>query len=267
LDELINRELSIVTPEQVKLQYETAGIGSRAGAHIMDWLLLGVFFIILFTALAQTTTLFAEGITAVARDYVGALALLLFFVIQYGYFVLTEFYMGGKTLGKKWMGIRVIQDNGQALTMLSSLIRNFLRVIDSLPVLYSIGIVVSFLHKKDKRIGDMLAGTIVVMDPTRNRVKLQRQLDKTILQWKENLHEFEITDSQKSNLTREDWLLLATFIERLPKLLGNKLDDISLKLAAHLTAKLKLSESQQYLGSPASFLIVLYKQIKADWEI
>jgi uncharacterized RDD family membrane protein YckC len=267
VNELIERELSIVTPEQVKLQYETAGIGSRAGAHIMDWLLLGIIFILLFTALAQTTTLFAEGIAAIAKDYVGALALLLFFVIQYSYFVLTEFYMGGKTLGKKWMGIRVIQDNGQALTMLSSLIRNFLRVIDGLPVFYSLGIIVSFLHKKDKRIGDMLAGTVVVFDSMRNRAKLQKKLEKTLKEWKGSLFELEITDAQKSKLSREDWLMLATFIERLPKLTETKLDEISFQLAAHLLKKLHFTETELYLRTPVAFLIVLYKQVRQDWEI
>jgi uncharacterized RDD family membrane protein YckC len=226
-----------------------------------------MLFTLLFTALAQTTTLFAEGIAAIVRDYIGALALLLFFVIQYSYFVLTEFYMGGKTLGKKWMGIRVIQDNGQALTMLSSLIRNFLRVIDVLPVFYSLAIIVSFLHKKDKRIGDMLAGTVVVIDSTRNRGKLQKKLEKTLKQWKEPLPELELTDAQKSKLSREDWLMLATFMERLPNLTKTKLAEISLQLATHLSKKLNMSVSGEYLGTPSAFLIVLYKQMRQDWEI
>ena len=267
MNELIDRELSIVTPEQVKLKYETAGIGSRAGAHIMDWFLLGIVFILLFTALLQTTTLFDGGIAVVVKDYAGALALLIFFVIQYSYFVLTEFYMGGKTLGKKWMGIRVIQDNGQALTMLSSLIRNFLRVIDGLPVFYSLGIIVSFLHKKDKRIGDMLAGTVVVIDAARNRGKQQKSIEKTYIEWQDSLFELDITDAQASNLSREDWVMLATFMERLPNLTETKLSQISYQLATHLIKKLNLSNSELMLRTPSAFLIVLYKRLRQDWEI
>jgi uncharacterized RDD family membrane protein YckC len=267
MNEITERELSIVTPEQVKLQYETAGIGSRAGAHIMDWLVLGVIFTLLFTALAETTSLFADGFTSFGKDYAGALAILLFFGIQYAYFVLTEFYMGGKTFGKKWMGIRVIQENGQALTMLSSLIRNFLRVIDSLPLFYTIGIVVSFLHKKDKRIGDMLAGTVVVIDLIRNRKKQQKQMEKLLNRWNDFLPDFVVTDAQKSKMTREDWIMLSTFMERLPRLTKVKLSEISQRLATHLFQKLEIKGLELDFNKPTTFLIVLYKQTREDWEI
>jgi uncharacterized RDD family membrane protein YckC len=267
MNEITERELSIVTPEQVKLQYETAGIGSRAGAHIMDWLVLGVIFTLLFTALAETTSLFAEGFKSFGQDYAVAFAILLFFGIQYAYFVLTEFYMGGKTFGKKWMGIRVIQENGQALTMLSSLIRNFLRVIDSLPLFYTIGIVVSFLHKKDKRIGDMLAGTVVVIDLIRDRKKQQKQMEKLLDSWNDFLPDFVVTDAQKSKMTREDWIMLSTFMERLPRLTKVKLSEISQRLATHLFQKLEIKGLELDFNKPTTFLIVLYKQTREDWEI
>jgi hypothetical protein len=86
-------------------------------------------------------------------------------------------------------------------------------------------------------------------------------------QWKEPLPELELTDAQKSKLSREDWLMLATFMERLPNLTKTKLAEISLQLATHLSKKLNMSVSGEYLGTPSAFLIVLYKQMRQDWEI
>ena len=274
MTKFIQRELNVLTPEQVKLQYETAGIGSRAGAHFIDCMLLTAFFVLIFTALVQSTTLFAGGIVATAKEFAGAAAILLFFAIIVSYFVLTEFYMGGKTFGKKWVGIRVIQDNGQALTMLSSLIRNFFRIIDMLPLGYSIGILVSFFHAKDKRIGDLLAGTVVVMDGSTNRPKQQLQLDrkrnKRLVKMSRgegvSPYDLVLTEFQKVKLNREDWQLLATFMERIPTLTDKKLSEISLQVADHFLRKMVIEEADLYLKQPISFLIALHGELQEEWR-
>ncbi|MDB5054220.1 MAG: hypothetical protein JWM44_2270 [Bacilli bacterium] len=266
MHDFAQREMSVLTPEQVRLEYETAGIGSRAGAHIIDWLLLGAFYAIIFTALAETTSLFSKGYLVLAKEYVGGLAIILFYLIQYSYFVCTEFYMGGKTFGKKWIGIRVIQDNGQALTMLSSLIRNFFRIIDGLPLFYSLGIAVSFFHPKDKRIGDLLAGTVVIIDIKRDRHKKQRRIVKTIAKSKDDSIELTISEAQKTKLTREDWLMLATFMERLPHLTKKKRAEISDQMAIHLLRKMSFADEELYKKVSTSFLIAVYQQLKEEWE-
>ncbi|MFK4996937.1 RDD family protein [Bacillus sp. N9] len=65
-------------------------------------------------------------------------------MINWGYFIVFEFVSGGRTIGKRVIGIRVIQDNGHSITFLSSLIRNLLRVIDSLPTSYLLGMIMIF---------------------------------------------------------------------------------------------------------------------------
>jgi uncharacterized RDD family membrane protein YckC len=86
--------------------------------------------------------------------------------ITIGYYVFFEALWNGQTPGKKIVGLRVIKDNGAAITIFDSTVRNFLRVIDFMPSFYLLGTISILYHKKNKRIGDMASGTMVVKIPT-----------------------------------------------------------------------------------------------------
>jgi len=131
----------------------------RAGAIILDGILLGVLFFVLMMILG------AIGMSAGRRPMFALIGIgyLIAIVVTFLYFVLLEGPMGnGQTLGKKVLGIKVTTEDGKALSYGKSAIRNILRVIDMLPTLYVVGIILIFMTEKDQRLGDIVAKTIVV---------------------------------------------------------------------------------------------------------
>ncbi len=129
-----------------------------------------VFFLVLFFILMGEPI--SQILAEISSLTIGIIIIILF-IINWGYFFAFEYFSGGRTLGKKVIGIRVIQDNGHSVTLLSSLIRNLLRIIDSLPASYFLGMMMMFFHSKHKRLGDFVAGTIVVHErKTKSNKKL-----------------------------------------------------------------------------------------------
>src|SRR5699024_12815380 len=154
-------QIQIKTPEFVSLQFRLSGLGSRATAMIIDQVLLTVVNIVLVFALVfilESDFIFSVG------GYPGwiiAVWVLVLFIINVGYFFFSEYFFNGKTIGKNIIGIRVIQENGHSITLLSALIRNLLRVMDMLRTGYLVGMILVFLNHKHIRLADIAAGTIV----------------------------------------------------------------------------------------------------------
>ena len=82
-------------------------------------------------------------------------------VIWFSYYFLLEGF-AGQTIGKRALGIVVVKEDGSPCTFLSSFARNLLRVVDAMPGLYLVGLVSMVLSKRKQRIGDHVAGTVVV---------------------------------------------------------------------------------------------------------
>lgn len=263
MNQTLERQLNVVTPEQVQLNYQTAGIGSRAGAQIIDWLLLVVFYALMFGATAGVLAL--ADINVEKGQTLIALVLIIVFIVQYGYFWLMEFFEG-RTIGKRVVGLRVIQENGQPLTFLSAALRNLFRVLDMLPLMYLVGMLASFFHSHDKRLGDMVAGTVVVYDEGLLHDKKRRQMEKTISRgWRQI--PLSLSAEQRQCLRYEDWSMLSLFIEQLPGYSMRERDQLALRLAKHLREKLGLLEEVRTGFGETPFLISLYKEIRSDWEI
>lgn len=161
------QKVEIRTPENIGLAYEVAGLGSRGAALILDTLLqmaalagIILLFLAVTSALGGIQRLAAVGNSL--SSWMVAGAILLAEVVYNGYFLLFESLWKGQTPGKKLVSIRVIMEDGRALSFRAALIRNLLRAADSLPGLYWPGIVVAFLNRDGRRIGDIAAGTVVV---------------------------------------------------------------------------------------------------------
>lgn len=149
------QHLEIETPELVVLDYEIAGLGSRALAAILDTLILfgwtvALFFLILSLAPGDSTIM--------------AIGTVVYFASLWGYFAFFEGLRGGQTPGKRRVGIRVVRDTGHAVTLGAAALRNLLRVADFLPPPYLLGALAVALHPRGKRLGDIVAGTVVVRD-------------------------------------------------------------------------------------------------------
>jgi uncharacterized RDD family membrane protein YckC len=80
------------------------------------------------------------------------------------YFFLLEGFWDGQTLGKKLFGIKVVKDNGEECTIVASVVRNLLRIIDYLPFYYVLGFIVMAATDKRQRLGDLASSTVVVRE-------------------------------------------------------------------------------------------------------
>jgi uncharacterized RDD family membrane protein YckC len=148
--------ITVAAPEGVELQLTLAGAGSRCIAGCLD--LTVKLVLIALTALAAV--LIGGGIAQVAF-FVAV------FTILYLYDVLFEVLAAGQTPGKRVSHLRVVRDGGQPVDLPSSAVRNLLRVIDILPGVYLVGLVSIVLTRRNQRLGDLAAGTLV----TRERPK------------------------------------------------------------------------------------------------
>jgi uncharacterized RDD family membrane protein YckC len=155
-------KLTIETPEQTVLEFSLAGIGSRFLAVAIDILLQTAGFLVL---VLLALPVFIYGfVSESAVQGTWALAALVFvgFVLQSGYFAFFETVWNGQTPGKRWTHVRVIMDNGRPVTAEAAILRNLLRIVDSLPSLYATGVITILISSRHKRVGDYVAGTVVV---------------------------------------------------------------------------------------------------------
>ena len=160
----------IQTPDHVSLEFELAGPGSRFAAYLIDLALsvLLIFGVVLFALLTggwvgiRTLAGSARGIGAA---WALAIVVLVIFLINWGYYVFFEGLRRGSTPGKKRMGIRVIRQDGLPIGMREAALRNLVRVADILPPpSYILGGLVMHFDRCGRRLGDMLAGTYVVVE-------------------------------------------------------------------------------------------------------
>ena len=142
--------LTITTPEGVELDLQLAGLGSRFSAQLLD-LLIKVLSIVLIAL-----TLSVAGLTGVA------IMLPAFFLVLYAYDVVFETFANGRTPGKMATRLRVVRVGGEPVDFMSSAIRNVLRLIDGLPLSYVPGVISILATKRNQRLGDLAAGTIVI---------------------------------------------------------------------------------------------------------
>ena len=161
------RLFSVETPESVAFAYELAGIGSRGIALVLDMLALGLLFageaaIAAVVYFALNAAIPGDGVAVAA--WVFGTAGVLAFATYWGYFVYGEVFRNGRTWGKRRMGLRVVRDDGSRVGVLDSVIRNVLRLVDMLPGNYLIGMGCVIFSRRNKRLGDMAAGTVVVRD-------------------------------------------------------------------------------------------------------
>lgn len=172
------KKIKITTPENIEIEYTLADIGSRVGAALID-MMLQTLVIVILGAAVLLVIYNAPDFWSQYYGWVIGISIFLFALITYGYFILMELTMNGMTIGKKVLKIRTIRNNGQPITLKHSAIRNLFRVFIDM---YGVGVVLIFLTKQHKRIGDFAASTIVVAEKSKTTPitleSLQRFNDK-----------------------------------------------------------------------------------------
>src|SRR5215210_755800 len=169
---IANEETLIIeTPERVPLHFALASIGNRFLACAFDHALQTLFIVLLYFIFTLVGNMLDFGGLKDAPKWALALLILLGFIIWSSYFVIFEWRWNGQTPGKRWLKLRVIREDGRPITFWEAAVRNIMRIFDMqlmMPVpivgFYSIGLIAVFISSKDQRLGDMLAGTVVVRE-------------------------------------------------------------------------------------------------------
>lgn len=156
--------VTLQTPESVELEFTLAGIGNRALALLIDYLVWGLI-LFLFVSVGfifgvQLIDLLDTLIDSNSLElWLISIWILISFFIYVGYFVFFETLWQGQTPGKRFAGIRVIRDDGRTVGLQQATLRALLRPVDD--TLF-IGAVLIMLTRREKRLGDMAAGTVVI---------------------------------------------------------------------------------------------------------
>jgi uncharacterized RDD family membrane protein YckC len=150
----------VVTPEAVLLEFENAGVGSRVVAEILDLLvqLAALVAVSLVASLAATGGLDLGQTAAIVST------LVLTFLILVGYPVAMETLWNGRTLGKAAMGLRVVTSEGGPIRFRHAAIRGIFGLVEIWIFLGSIAVVTILCTRRDQRLGDLVAGTIVLRE-------------------------------------------------------------------------------------------------------
>jgi uncharacterized RDD family membrane protein YckC len=157
--DVLDTTAEVETPERVRFRYRLAGPTRRAAAYLIDLLIrLGLLIV-----LALVVRL-AFGLGDGADQASSGVILVILFALEWGYYVVFESIWSGRTPGKRALGIRVMKEGGYPLGFVDSVLRNLLRAADFLPAGYATALLVMTADARFRRLGDRVAGTMVVME-------------------------------------------------------------------------------------------------------
>jgi uncharacterized RDD family membrane protein YckC len=251
--------LTIQTPEQVGFEYVLAGLGSRTAAFLVDTVIRWFFVIVILVVVALFHKFLpvldiSAWVTDLSKTWLIALAVLVYGLVDLGYFLFFEALWNGQTPGKRRQRLRVIRMNGQPIGWLESSIRNILRAVDLVGGVYPVGIVVVFLSANNQRIGDYAAGTVVVVErkqgvPGDRKQAISPQvLTHPEIEW------------YVSRLKPAQYQVLRSFLERREQMDQSHRHEVA-RLLSHQLSK-KMSRSTRMSMSYESFI----EEVVASYE-
>jgi uncharacterized RDD family membrane protein YckC len=197
-------KLTIETPEQISLEFPLAGVGSRGYALCIDSL-IQLFAALAIILIVRFATPDLERSWVSAANWVIAIQIFLIFCLYWGYFAIFEILWNGQTPGKRYAKIRVISASGRPMTVFEGIGRNFMRAIDSLG-LYLVGAVTCAIDKQNRRLGDIVVGTVVVHEVE----------EQGVFYWygEEKSASVPSVTNEVSALTEQEFQLVETFLAR-----------------------------------------------------
>jgi uncharacterized RDD family membrane protein YckC len=234
-------EIRLRTPESVELEFPLAGIGSRAYALFVDYLLLalGMIVVVLVGALMayqiQSYFRFSTDFFSAIGGWIAAIVLFLLFWIFVGYFVIFETLWQGQTPGKKLAQIRVIREDGRPIALPQATLRGLLRVFDDF-FLFLVGFILILQGRQEKRLGDWVAGTVVIQE-------LRQKKDRIKIMDEVKAKEVALSLLEISNLgplSPDDFAIVREYLTRRANFSARAQETVSLRLAQQLKEKLDL---------------------------
>ncbi len=256
----------IKTPEYISLRFELAGLGSRSTAFIIDSAItiIANLLLILFLFFGLESSFIGGAFSEPSGLLIG-LVIIGIFLINMGYYIILEYFWGGRTIGKRILHLRTIQDNGHRITLLSSIIRNFLRLVDSLPSGYLVGILLIFFHQRHKRLGDIAAGTIVVHE--HRATKKEKKLDNEIRKRGLVKEQLAISSHSLKQFDQKDWHLLQTYCNRIIELPTEKRVEINKQIGDILLPKLEIDNTSLTTREIENNLFILFLHLREEWDL
>ncbi len=174
----LDATMNVVTPENISFQYRVAGPFRRLPAFLLDLLLRAGIITVLYFAVAMLSIASLGNLTF--SGMMVAVLIVSWFVVSWFYGGLFETYMNGQTPGKIIMRIRVLTVDGQPIGGMQAIMRNLMRDADMFPLLsiqllgapvpfyviptFGLGLIVMMLNRRFQRLGDIVCGTVVVME-------------------------------------------------------------------------------------------------------
>lgn len=251
---LFNR-VTLATPESVDLEFNLAGIGNRALALVIDYHILGAtlvtFWVLWFVVAMRLLEWLSNfgGNYSLAPAWLLAILLLVSFTIFVGYFVFFELTWQGQTPGKRFAKIRVIQDNGKPITLAQAVLRSLLRPIDDF---FFLGVFFIVLGPREKRIGDLVAGTLVVQEyrPDAKKPLFVTEVASDLATTLPHI-------SQINRLLPDEFAVIREYLQRRTVMTARARADLSLDLARKIKALIQLEEMPEGLTAE-QFLEAVY---------
>lgn len=232
-DSAAGEKLIIETPEQTPIEFPLAGIGSRFLAVLIDSLIQVGFLIVIamvFVGLGFGFQNAGLGASPTAGVWIAAILIFIYFLVMYGYFMLFESIWNGQTPGKRLTHIRAIKDSGQPINAIDAVGRNLLRLVDQLPFAYGIGVLCVWISPQSKRLGDYIAGTVVVHEKPLDRIAPQWEAPSTAA-----AHYYGA-----NRLTAEEFALVEIFLSRRSALDAGVRYDTAASIVRRIESKLTL---------------------------
>ncbi len=228
-------KLTIETPEQIPLEFPLAGIGSRFLAAAVDSLIqtvIGLALLVSGISIVALGAFRSQG----AQVWILAIGVFLFFLLHFGYYAGFEAWWNGQTPGKRRQHLRVIKDSGRPITVYESVARNLLRLVDSLPGFYGVGIVSMLLSAQNKRLGDFVAGTVVVHErPLADQAKVSWTFASS----------GAASSLDLTQLSPEEFQLMETFLLRREQLEREVRASMARQIALRVSVKLNVPEEDR----------------------
>lgn len=236
--------LEILTPENVFVEYELAGLGSRFVALFIDTviqilMIIIVALIVLFGRLYIGENIAIQALFDAINTIIVTISIIVIFLIMFGYYIFFEMLLKGQSPGKKIMKLRVIKQTGEPINILDSFMRNFFRIVYLVPLLHLLEVFLVTMTENYKRVGDFAANTIVV------KIKDDDKLVTIDDVLKSSNINGEI--SEKANniypVTHDEYAVLKEFLERKDKL-GSRTSALTYKLNKYFSYKFNLTETK-----------------------
>jgi len=258
---MLDDELVIETPERVELHYVLANVGNRFLAAAIDHLIqIVAALIVLLIAGSLTNWNLFDGMSG----WTAALLIFLLFALYWGYFVFFETIWSGQTPGKRIMKLRVVREDGRPVRFFEVFVRNLIRlVLDIQPTFsYAVGVISIIFSPRSKRLGDFVAGTVVVKERATEAPSLEEIIKiSDIEQQRVERASATAIPMNPRALTDTEVRAIETFLKRRFELAEPNRTALAVRIAQPIATKLGIAYQQH---APEALLEEIDRQYKAQ---